>query len=70
MKDTYIMDAVQLYYVDNILKPNNQTGVRFTPEYRRVIAAERALDRFWCRMQIIILKLLLKRGRRANNASK
>lgn len=61
----YICDVVELYYINNIHKPGNQTGVRFTREFRRKIAAELALENFIDRMQILLLKRYLRYRRAA-----
>lgn len=56
-----LMDMFELYYINDIRRPRNQTGVRLSKEARKQLAAERALERFICRMQIIILNILVKR---------
>ena len=55
------LDDVELRYIKDIRRKNNTTGIGFTKEARERMAAERALDRFLCRMNIVILNLILKR---------
>jgi len=61
MRGELLLDSVELYYINDIRRPRNQTGVRWSRKIRRQIAGEKALERFWTAMQIVILNLLLKR---------
>lgn len=60
-RDAISLDDVELYYINP--GKRNQTGVRFTSDYWDRQHAWQFFDR----IQIVILKLLIKRGRYVNS---
>lgn len=59
---TNTFDDIELYFIQDIRRPHRlNTGVRPTAAIRQRRSRELALERFICRMQIIILNVILKR---------